>query len=41
VTNVELVSTDEAVRRFRSIGREDLADLYLLAAATKRLSKSR
>jgi 8-oxo-dGTP diphosphatase len=35
VTNVELVSTDEAVRRFRSIGREDLADLYLLAATVR------
>lgn len=31
VASVELVAVDEAAQRFRSIGRDDLAELYLLA----------
>lgn len=37
VASVELVSLDEAVRRYRSIGREEFAELYLLAAAVRKL----
>jgi 8-oxo-dGTP diphosphatase len=32
VTLVELVTLDEAIRRFKSIGRDDFAELYALAA---------
>lgn len=35
VASVELVFVDEAARRFRSIGRDDLAELYLFAAAVR------
>lgn len=32
VTAVDLVRLEEAVKRFRSIGRDDFAELYILAA---------
>jgi len=32
VTLVELVTLEEAIRRYRSIGRDDFAELYTLAA---------
>ena len=35
VLSVELVTPDEAGRRFRASARPDLADLYLLAAAAR------
>jgi 8-oxo-dGTP diphosphatase len=35
VASVELVTLDEAARRYRSVGRDDLAELYLLAAAMR------
>jgi 8-oxo-dGTP diphosphatase len=35
VASVELVSTEEAVHRYRSIGRHEFADLYLLAATAR------
>jgi 8-oxo-dGTP diphosphatase len=35
IVSVELVTIDEAAHRFRSIGRDDLAELYLLAAAVR------
>jgi 8-oxo-dGTP pyrophosphatase MutT (NUDIX family) len=35
VASVELVPLTEAARRFRSIDRHDLAELYLLAAAAR------
>jgi 8-oxo-dGTP diphosphatase len=35
VASVELVAIDEAARRYRSVGRDDLAELYLLAAAMR------
>lgn len=37
VASVELVAVNEAARRYHSIGRDDLAELYLLAAAVKKL----
>jgi 8-oxo-dGTP pyrophosphatase MutT (NUDIX family) len=37
IASVELVSIEEAARRFRSIGRDDLAELYLLANAVREL----
>jgi 8-oxo-dGTP pyrophosphatase MutT (NUDIX family) len=38
VASVELVTLEDAVGRYRSIGRDDLAELYLLAAAARTLS---
>jgi len=40
IASVELVSVEEAVRRYRSIGRDDLAELYLLAARVRKGTES-